>query len=146
MCPLGMAETSDSPAGFEELNHVADRAVHVWAPTLEALFEQAARAMFSLMADLAHIRPECRHEITLEAEDLEAALVDWLNALLFWRETQGEMYSEFQVRWEDGLLRGEFAGQPGHPTFAVVKAATFHDLRIAQDERGLWHATIVFDT
>jgi len=140
---MGNASTS---AGFEELNHVADRAVHVWAPSLEALFEQAARAMFSLMTDISAIHPERRHEITIEAEDLEIALVDWLNALLFWRETQGEMYSDFRVRWEDGLLRGEFAGQPGYPTFAVVKAATFHDLRIEQDEQGLWHATIVFDT
>ncbi len=139
-------EGLSTSAGFEELNHVADRAVHVWAPSLEALFEQAARAMFSLMTDISGIRPERRHEITLEAEDLEAALVDWLNELLFWRETQGEMYSDFRVRWENGLLRGEFAGQPGHPTFAVVKAATFHDLQIVQDEQGIWHATIVFDT
>lgn len=139
-------EEARTSAGFEELNHVADRAVHVWAPSLEALFEQAARAMFSLMTDISAIRPERRHEITLEAEDPEAALVDWLNELLFWRETQGEMYSDFRVRWEDGRLRGEFAGQPGYPTFAVVKAATFHDLHIVQDEQGIWHATIVFDT
>lgn len=139
-------EEACTSAGFEELHHVADRAVHVWAPSLEALFEQAARAMFSLMTDISAIRPERRHEITLEAEDPEAALVDWLNELLFWRETQGEMYSDFRVRWEDGRLRGEFAGQPGYPTFAVVKAATFHDLHIVQDEQGIWHATIVFDT
>jgi SHS2 domain-containing protein len=136
-----------APAGFTEIEHVADRAVRVWAGSAAGLFEQAARAMFTLMAgDLSDVAPAHSHVITLDVADLESALVDWLNELLYWRETRREMYSQFRVRLEDGKLYGEFAGSAGAPTAAVIKAATFHDLRIEQDSAGVWHATITFDT
>ena len=133
-------------AGFIEIEHIADRAVQVWASTPAQLLQEAARAMFSLMADLSAIAPLQRHEVTLDAEELESALINWLNELLFWRETRQEMYSQFSVSLEGRQVKGWFAGQPALPTAAVVKAATFHDLRVRQDEAGLWRATIVFDT
>lgn len=136
-------------AGFEEIDHTADRAVHVWAPTLEELFRQAARAMFSLMLPLEEVPVVVRRESTLPMRDLETGLVDWLNELLFWRETHGEMYRDFGVSFEDGensRLRGWFEGGPASPRLAVVKAATFHNLQIRREDDGLWHATIVFDT
>jgi len=133
--------------GFREVEHRADRALLVWADTPAELLVQAARGMFALMAgDLEQIALVCRHEVCLEAGDLETALVAWLNELLYWREQCGELYSRFGVKLEQGRLEGWFAGAPGMPTQAVIKAATFHDLHIQQDEAGVWSARIVFDT
>jgi len=133
-------------AGFREVEHTADRAMQVWADSPAGLFEQAARAMFSLMIDPDAVPPARRRTVTLQAADLEMALIDWLNELLYQRETRGEMYSEFGVTLEDSRLSAWFAGSPGSPAHAVVKAATFHDLHIGQGDDGLWRATIVFDT
>jgi SHS2 domain-containing protein len=133
-------------SGFSEIEHTADKAVAIWADTLNGLYEEAARAMFSLMVDLGSITPTVRHSVTLPADDLETAMVDWLSELLFWRETRRELYSQFEVVVEAGRLRGEFAGQAGQPTESVVKAVTYHDLRVQQDAAGMWRATIVFDT
>lgn len=133
-------------AGYREIDHQADRAVFVWASTPAELMEIAARAMFSLMADLRKITACQRHCVQIDYSNLEEALVDWLNELLFWRETREELYAEFQVRLEDGRLEGSFAGCAGHPTNAVIKAATFHDLKVRAEENGIWQAAIVFDT
>ncbi len=140
-----MSETRRA-AGYREIEHTADKAVEVWAPSLPELFEQAARAMFSLMTDVDDIVPVSRHELTLEMPDAEVALVDWLSELLYWRETQGELYGEFHVSLRDGALHGTFAGAPGVPRSPVIKAATYHDLRVARRDDGLWQARIVFDT
>ena len=134
------------PAGFVELDHTADRAIRAWAPTPAGLFEQAARGMFALMADLMSISPLCSHELVIEADDLESALVDWLNELLYWHETHYELYNEFNVRLERNRLYARFAGQPVDSLPAVIKAATFHALAIRQNPAGGWQTEIVFDT
>ena len=135
-----------TPAGFVEIEHTADRSIEVWAHTPGELFEQAARGLFSLMTDLSQITPLRHHEVILDMDDLESILVDWLNELLYWHETRGEIYSEFRVSLERGKLHARFAGRPAEPTSAVVKAATFHNLLVQQDDAGIWRATIVFDT
>ena len=133
-------------SGFSEIEHTADKAVAVWADTLAGLYEEAARAMFSLMADIRSITPTEHHDVTLPADDLETAMVDWLSELLFWRETRKELYSQFEVVVEASRFHGRFAGLAGQPTESVVKAVTYHDLHVQQDAAGMWKATIVFDT
>ena len=133
-------------AGFIELDHTADRAIRVWASTPAKLFEQAARGMFALMADLSSVSSISRHELTIEVDDLESALVDWLNELLYWHETLHEVYIEFTVLLDETRLHARFTGGPVASMRASVKAATFHDLTIRQDHAGTWRVDIVFDT
>jgi len=68
---------------YQEVEHTADRALHVWGRTLPDLFAGAARGMYSLMADLNGLAATERREVQLEAWDQESLLVDWLNELLF---------------------------------------------------------------
>ena len=138
--------TCREAAGFTEVPHMADKAIDAWGPTLPAVFEAAARGMFALMADLDAIETTQVRQTTLSVDDLEVALVDWLSELLYQREVHDEVYTQFEVTLEEGQLHASFAGGPATPTGAVVKAATFHDLRLAQDEAGCWRARIVFDT
>jgi SHS2 domain-containing protein len=133
-------------AGFVELDHTADRAIRVWAPSPAELFAQAARGMFALLADFTAEAAVSRYELVIEMDDLETALVDWLNELLYWHETRHEIYGEFTLLFEEGQLRARFAGQPAGGLRAVVKAATFHDLAIRQDQSGVWQTVVVFDT
>ncbi|MBC7222701.1 MAG: archease [Anaerolineae bacterium] len=130
---------------FVELPHTADRALAVEAESLPALFAAAARGMFHLMADLEAIPPRQARPVYVEGPDLEVLLVEWLNELLYLHEAHQELYSRFDVaRLEDGVLEATARGAPGVPTKAKIKAATYHDLSVRQDE-GRWRATIVFD-
>ena len=135
-----------TPAGFVELDHTADRAIRAWGCTPAELFEQAARGMFALMADDVSAPAEAHHTLTIEMDDLESALVDWLNELLYWHETRHEVYGDFSVHLEEGRMRARFAGWPAVALRTAVKAATFHDLAIRQDPSGSWQTDIVFDT
>lgn len=143
---MGRVEARPEPEGaFVELPHTADRAIAVEARSLPGLFAAAARGMFSLMADLERIRPRQPRPVQAEGSDLEVLLVGWLNELLYLHEAHQELYARFDVaRLESGRVEAVAWGEPGLPTKAKVKAATYHNLSVRQ-EGGLWRVTIVFD-
>jgi len=141
----GRAEDDTPNGSFVEILHTADRAIQVRAASLLALFAAAARGMFSLMTDLERVRPCLSRTVQMEGLDLEVLLVEWLNELLFLHETHGELYCRFEVLdLQSDSLKARAWGEPGLPTKAEIKAATYHNLEI-REEGGLWLATIVFD-
>lgn len=129
---------------YERIPHTADLAVRVWAPTLPVLFANAGRALFAMMADPPADESVTRR-IVLESVDLEALLVDWLNELIYRHEVDGETYARFEVLdITDTNLEVLAHGGPTTRRVKNIKAATFHDLRIARTPEG-FEARIVFD-
>ena len=132
---------------FEELEHTADIGVRVQAREPAALFAGAARAMFALLrAEPDPVAPvETRH-IVVDAVDVEALMVDWLNELLYLHETVGALFTDCRMRqWSPTHLEADVAGRP--PLFAPqvhIKAATYHQLRIER-HADLWTAEVFFD-
>src|SRR2546425_10397967 len=100
---------------FEVFEHTADIGLRVEADSLELLFVEAARGLYSLMVeDPAAIEPREAVAIELEAEDLEGLFVDWLRELVFRSETEHWLFSEFRVKIDDARrrLRAECRGEP----------------------------------
>jgi riboflavin kinase/FMN adenylyltransferase len=130
---------------YLEIDHTADRALRVWGDRLPDLFVGAARGMYSLMADLNGLVATQWQEVRLEALDRETLLVDWLNELLFLTETEGTMFVEWQIEsLTDHVLVARAGGVSAEVTKAHIKAATFHDLALVEDEMG-WSTVLTFD-
>jgi SHS2 domain-containing protein len=129
---------------FEELEHTADLALKVHGHSLEEIFANAARGMFSLMADLDDLALSVSREVHLEAPDRESLLVDWLNELLYLHEVEEEIYSRFEIETLSTTLSATVWGTKMEASKLTVKAATFHDLEIRETEDG-YLTTIVFD-
>jgi len=147
---LGRQSSSLSPAAgcpwrYLEVEHTADRALRVWGRELPDLFAGAARGMTSLMADLDGLVATESREVRLEAWDRESLLVDWLNELLFLTETERLLFVDYRIEsLTDTALVAQVRGAHAPVTNAVVKAATYHDLRLAHDGTG-WSTVITFD-
>ena len=82
-------------------------------------------------------------------------LVDWLSELLYLFEVDEIIFSEFRiekiVKTKEGFsLKGKASGVPidlsRHKFDTQVKAVTFHDLEIEQDETGVFRVQVVVDT
>ncbi len=133
---------------FEVLDHTADTAVWVEAPGMEGLLVVSARAMFSLMFDLASARPVSSRTVRVEAPTPEELLVDWLSSLLSWSEIDRVAYFDVATVEVSGTdARGEVRGAPVDSLPVVgppIKAVTYHGLQIRHGASG-WEATIVFD-
>ena len=67
---------------FETFEHEADIGIRGFGPTVEEAFGRAAEAMYSVMVDVAAVKPKEQRSIRTTADDREQLLVEWLNALL----------------------------------------------------------------
>lgn len=129
---------------FEEIDHTADYAIRVIGDDLASLFVEAARGMNALTGGTA-VDSAITREIQVEAGDLEALLVTWLEELAYYMERDGEMYQEFKViSLSPTCLRVEAKGGSGRNLEKLIKGVTFHDLAIRQTKGG-YETTVVFD-
>lgn len=129
---------------YEEIEHTADWAFRVTAPTLPELFTTAAAAIFALEGAI-DAQSTLTREVQVEGMDRESLLVNWLNELLFLQETRRETYQKFELeQFSDTSLQATIHGAPASPTIKFIKAVTFHNLEIVQTDTG-WETTIVVD-
>ncbi len=136
-------------AKYRPLPHTADLGWRIWGSSLGELFENAAGALISTLTDRRRLRLKEAREITVEAPDLEALLVDWLNHLLYLFDVEGFLGREFRVvslnpKRLQARVRGEIFDPARHLEKTGVKAATYHNLAITPKNRG-WQATVILD-
>jgi protein archease len=140
-----MAEpAAEIKAGFQEIEHTADWALDIWAPTLEQLFEQAARGMLKLTGIVlaSHAREVC--QIHLRAIDMESLLVNFLDQLLFWGESEDLAFDDFHLILKGLELTGWVEGAAIAAQVKEIKAVTYHNLSVRHDGR-VYRVRIVFD-
>lgn len=130
---------------FREIEHTADWALEVWAPTLEALFVDAARGMFHLAGAAPGGPPVEPRRLDLTAGDQEALLVAWLQELLYLSEAEGLVFDGFRINvLTDTRLQGEARGRPAARAGRPIKAVTYHNLSIRRVDED-YRVAIVFD-
>ena len=135
--------------GFESFEVTADVGITASADTLNELFANAARGMFSLMVEPGTALPAKAVSIEAWGGDLPSLLVAWLNELLFRCEVEGWAPADVRVlEVASGGAKGELLGEPAnqdrHRFKGVVKAATYHLLECRKDG-DRWQARVVFD-
>ncbi|HVP44698.1 MAG TPA: archease [Terriglobales bacterium] len=141
---MGAPSVGSEPP-FRELEHTADRAFVVRAPTLPELFVRAAQGLFSLGAAVGGAAPSITRTLEVSGADLETMLVNWLNELLYLQEAHGETYTRFEIHglYAQGL-RATIYGAPCAGARRVIKAVTFHGLKVERSADG-WEAVFVVD-
>jgi SHS2 domain-containing protein len=154
-----MAEMMKYPIA-ENFEHKADIGVRGKGRTLAEAFVGAAISMMGIMFDSKCVRAEKTIEIKCDADDIEALLVEWLNALLSKRDLESMVLCRFEAEigamggdGEDAsekLLSGKAWGEKydpkRHEAKLEVKAATYSQLKVFQEEgTGLWVAQCIVD-
>ncbi|OGR83686.1 MAG: hypothetical protein A2636_03785 [Elusimicrobia bacterium RIFCSPHIGHO2_01_FULL_64_10] len=134
--------------GFEIIPHTADIGLRVRGKTLAALFENAARGMTSLLAEMKGTGREKSANVRLSSDGPESLLVDWLGEILYKFTVKRAAYSRFKVtalspRALSARLSGGRAG-PGLRALREIKAVTYHGLKIKKMKEG-YAADIIFD-
>lgn len=143
--------------GFEHLGHTADILIKAWGRGLEELFEYAAKGMFEVITDTAKVEPRVSISIRICGFDLENALYKWLEELLYYHDSRNLVFSRFEVSriYEliaegekqicvEGIAKGEEFQRGKHEPRTVVKAITYHEMRIWSEGESLY-ATFVVD-
>jgi Uncharacterized conserved protein len=144
---------------FIYLDHVADIRFIAYGETIETLFENAAGAMLTVIADIENIRPENKFDVELEAIDLENLMVDFLSELLFLFDAEETVIGNVTVKKieretnNDGgsekySIIASVSGEPinaAEQTFKTeVKAVTYSGIRVEKTEKG-YETEVVLD-
>jgi SHS2 domain-containing protein len=136
---------------FVEGIALADCAIDLEGGDLGDLFETAATALAELMADPVTVRPTVERRITVDAEELDLLLFDWLSELIFRKDRDAEVYTRSRVEISgNGPFRlvADVAGgvlDPAHVELrSDPKAVTFHQFALERTAHG-WRARIVID-
>jgi len=141
---------------FKYIDHVADTRFIAYGSTLENVFENAASAMFSVIADTETIQPQVEFEIELETVGLENLMVDFLSELLFLFDAEETVLKDVKVlkvvleenAGEKLKISAVAAGEPidstKHHFKTEVKAVTYNHIRVEKTESG-YEAEVVLD-
>jgi SHS2 domain-containing protein len=133
--------------GFELLEHPADVGIRSWGPTPEAAFEQAAWGLVELLGVKVD-RKVARRRIELSAPDVSGLLVDFLNEIVFLLDSEGVGIAQVGVaRTTETELEADVWTAPldRSPDGTVVKAATYHRLRVEPRPSGGVEAQVFLD-
>jgi SHS2 domain-containing protein len=158
-----MSDASEVPVeGVRGLEHTADVALEVEAPTLPELFRRGALGAMWLVLDREGKEesesglPNDRRPLDLVEEDLPALFRAWLRTLLFWEETEGFVTRDASLSFApvplctapDGQgfgLEARIAGFIDKGSrVREIKGVTLHGLSVIRKGEG-WVARVIFD-
>ena len=133
---------------FELIDHTADVGVIAYGADMSQAFVNAARALFSLIAELDNVDEVLKRDIELTARDRESLLVAWLNELIYLFDSENIIFKRFDItKLSNTRLKarsyGEKVDSSKHKLKIGVKAATYHMLRIDKDDG--CKAQVLFD-
>ena len=134
---------------YEFFEHTADLGLRVRAESLDALFADAARALFAAIVEQPEtVAPRENRTITLTGTDREYLLFDWLKELLYRFDAEHLLLNRFSVQVGPEGLKAEVWGEPldreRHELNHEVKAITYHGLKVEQTDDG-WLAEVIVD-
>lgn len=127
--------------------HGADIGVIGRGTSLEQAFTDAAAAMFAIMVEPESVQSVIAIEVAFDEDDIELALVRWLNALLAQARERGAVFSRFELRRDGAHWQGRAHGErwrDAHVRGTEVKGATLTALSVTHDQNG-WQARCVVD-
>ena len=141
------------PYEFHEDVATADIAFTARGATLEEAFRSAADATMNVMVEnLEDIQPKERREFRLANEDLDMLLFDFLQELIYYKDSELLMLRirDLQIQREsspfslEATAAGEKLDPPRHHPRVDVKAVTLHRFRLEQTDRW-WEAFVILD-
>jgi SHS2 domain-containing protein len=131
---------------IEELTHTADVRIRVKAPSIAALFAEAARGMMQVMYGGCD-EGTVQEKLTLEADDREELLHDFLSELLYLSDVRNLVYCRFQVKLENTHLSATLEGVPFDRERHLgieIKGVSYYGLQIVKEEES-YATDILFD-
>jgi len=136
---------------FEFIEHTADFGLRVYGKTPEGLFKNYASILFSTLTDYQP-KKIISKKITLQAQSFAELLVGWLNELLSTFFADGFLPKEYNLKISDDkggkILQAEIKGErfdfENNKLKREIKAATYHDLKVEENDGG-YVAEVIFD-
>lgn len=132
---------------FSEREHTADVLMHVSGADEKELFEEAARALFSVMFP-SSTEGNISIHFTLTETDKNRLLHEFLSEILFYAEVECVALCRAEVTFTPSGLSAELFGEPysreKHAGGTEVKGISLSGMEITRTDEG-WSTLVLFD-
>lgn len=128
-------------------DHDADIGIIGQGDSVTACFINVAQAMFALMTDLTQVQSKITCQIEFTEEDIELALVIWLNLLLAKAQAGNLVFCQFHLQRFGPVWQGMALGEKWRDDLErriEVKGATLTQLSVKKQAKQ-WEATCIVD-
>lgn len=132
---------------------IADVAFEAKGKSVEEMFIASAMALTNTMiANIESIDQKVTKLVRINSEDLDMLLFNFLQELIFMKDTEQLIFSKFEVVIKsingsyslEAKLYGEKLNGAKHLQLVDVKAVTLHQFEVKQI-RGVWKARVILD-
>jgi SHS2 domain-containing protein len=136
-------------AEFEFLEHTSDIGVLAQGSNRNEALIGASQGLTSILVNPADFKPLEERFFKASGSDEAAQIVNWLNEILFFFDTEGMIFVEFAIEsWNAnevvGHARGERFDIDRHEFRTAVKAATYHQFESRPAPHG-WEIRVFVD-
>lgn len=126
----------------------ADKRLIAFGGNHEELFQNAALGMFSEIVAMKKVpENECKEIEIRKTGNLEEMLVDWLNELLYYFDSECFVGTRYDLEFlKTGFLKAKVYGTYVTADFITgeIKAATFHEVAITK-KKNYFEARVILD-
>lgn len=145
------------PFHFKENIIMADLAFEATSKTVSGLFAECACAVAEASASPKTIVPRIKKKIQLKNTDIEKLLFDFLDELIYVKDTKGMVYNKVEVVVHQETKKNiwkltatvfgdtiDRSGKKKQDLLHDLKAVTLHRFSVKK-EKGMWRAFVVID-
>jgi SHS2 domain-containing protein len=134
---------------FELLEHSSDIGIRARGSDRLTALISASHALVSILVDPAPFRPLEERTFQATGSDEAAQIVNWLNEILFFYDTETLVFVEFKIdSWTSEKITGHAKGERSdigqHEFRTAVKAATYHQFESHATPDG-WEIRVFVD-
>lgn len=137
---------------FEPIDISGDVGMRAFGATAEEAFINEAMGMYSLITDIGSVGETRKIIIETRSDSLEGLLAGYLNELIFQFDAYGfvgksidiNMFTLEPAPFLKATVRGEEFNPEKHERKLLIKAATYHKLRI-EKTGDVWEIDVIFD-
>jgi SHS2 domain-containing protein len=135
---------------FYLLEHPSDVGIFAQGTSPEDALIEASKGLVSILVNPENFRPLEERHFKSTGTDHAAQVVNWLNEILFFFDTEGMVFVEFAIdSWTlegiNGRALGERFDTDRHELRTAVKAATYHQFEAHSTAEGGWELRVFVD-
>ena len=129
---------------------LADIAFEAESGSVDGLFEACGLAITDIMVDPKTLRATTERKLSLQSENLDRLLYDFMTELIVMKDVDSLLFGEFRVKVSpqgtslEALARGEEIDRERHRLRNDVKAVTMHLFGVKHEGK-TWKTTVVLD-
>jgi len=118
-----------------------------YGKSLAEAFANAAYGLFSLIVEPNKVKEKESRKVTLQAQDAESLLFNWINELIYIFEVERLLFKSFDITEFTGqsleaTCWGEKYDPSRHQLKTGVKSATYHMLKVDEEKN---RVQVIFD-